>query len=535
MPPPHRLQDFTIQDIQPIGSTSPINHGQHSHSALAWAFSKVGLKEDSWLQRHRGKIVLGATSALAAFEYGTTGAVSMSSQLAMVFGAAVLAHESSEELMESVDRLKESHNINSGVIGVAAGAAHTASEFLLSAFATTGNYSDMVVATTMGSNVSHIPLMVGVAATIGAVSIDRFSAYKMNSAAIAAVTGAFGYQIATGEFNPYLSAGMVGAAFGYLHWRVRAGQTCETHDHCHNHSHNHAHDDKDYISLSYWRDAAKGLKLPKPNQALKGLNKSVQSVKETLSSLSLTSLKQIGTRIKSAGQSAIHPNIVALTTSLTALGFSAHILGNNVVKIAEQQGATATAMGATVAALAFALPELILTGKAALKKDGEMAWGAITGCTIATVGIVGGYQGLSGFEIPTSLGLAFKEGKLQMAAFAGSAAAIVSFANPWTARQLAKVDNIFAKIFEKRYQNVSDWLRNDGTKIPKIAAAPMLVAALSFYAYGTLPICHSHGNWVHCLERVPENAPPAPLPSPGDINDALKNAQPETSGPSFKF
>jgi Ca2+/Na+ antiporter len=481
------------------------DHHHHSedqsfnHGILKTLFSKANIADDSFLSRHRSKIVLGASAALAAIETQTTGSSTLGA-LGMMFGAAAVAHDATEDLMETTGKLTASHKISSGVVGMGVGAAHTASEFFLSAFSDAST-SDMVVATTMGSNVSHIPLMAGMAGVIGAVSIDKLYAYKMNTVAMAGVTGAFAYQIATGDFNPYLSAGMAGAGLGYLRWRVKAGQTCAVHGDACGHNHGHA-DETDYISIEYARETAKKIKNIKPGEMLERLNERVKETRDKFANVTMPTREEVTTKLKKVGKAISHENIVNLGASLGALGVSAHILGDNVIRLAEQGNLSTTAMGATAAALAFALPELILTGKAAAKKDGEMAWGAVTGCTIATVGIVGGYQGLSGLDVPAALDLATTEGKVQMAAFVGSAATIIAAVNPWVADKLAKVDNAAADLFEGKFQGVSNWLRNDGTKLSKVAAAPMVAAALTYYAASTLPVCHSHDNgFMHCFDR----------------------------------
>lgn len=475
----------------------------YNYGTLKYLFSKIENDETNWLERHRSKAILAAAGTLAAIEYHTANTTSLTSSLALIFGATVVAHDASEDLMEATGKLNETHQISSGVVGMGVGMAHTVSEGLLSVSSQVSGYEDLAISATMGSNVSHIPLMAGMAGIIGAVSIDKLYAYKMNAVAMASVTSAFAYQIATGEFNPYLSSGMVGAGIGYLGWRVKAGQTCAVHGDACGHTHNQNIDETDYISTSYWKKIAENVKNITPDKALERLTGTVQRTKNALSKISLKPL--------------IHENITTLATSLVALGVSAHVLGDNVIKLAEQGGISATAMGATVAALAFALPELILTGKAAMKKDGEMAWGAITGCTIATVGIVGGYQGLSNFDIPASLSLATTEGKVQMAAFAGSAATIIGATHPKIAGKLAKLDNATANWLEKndlikRAGKVSNWLRNDGTKLSKAVATPMLASAITFYALNTQPNCHWHGNSdvPHCIDDeyiIPETMP----------------------------
>jgi Ca2+/Na+ antiporter len=473
----------------------------YNHGILKKIFSKAGA---AFLERHRSKLVLGAAAALAAIEYKTTGTTSVSGALGMVFGATMVAHDASEDLMEAAGKLNETHNISSGIVGMSVGAAHTVSEGLLTVSSKVSGYEDMAVATTMGSNVSHIPLMAGLAGVIGAVSIDKPYAYKMNSVFMGGVTGAFAYQILSGDFNPWMSAGTIGAGAAYLAWRVSAGQTCAVHgDACGSHNHG-SKNETDYISLSYFKDTTNKIKNITIDGAASRLSDSIKGAKEKLSNISMPSTDRIKSKLNTAWKAVSHENIVTLATSLGALGVSAHVLGDNVIKLAEQGGISATATGATVAALAFALPELILTAKAALKKDGEMAWGAVTGCTVATVGIVGGLQGLGDFDVPASLNWATTEGKVQMGAFIGSAGAIIAATHPKVAGKLTKIDNAAADLLENKFKRVSDWLRNDGTKLSKIAAAPMLASAIAFYALNTQPNCHWHGNSdvPHCVGKT---------------------------------
>jgi Ca2+/Na+ antiporter len=504
-----------------------IEHEDH-HGLLRWMFSQAGADEGHWLQRHRSQIALSASIGLACFEYGTLGAMSAAGYSAMIVASGLVAHDASEDLLDAASKLQNSHGITGGVVGVAMGAAHTASEFLMTAFArsaqNSGAYSDMVVATTMGSNVSHIWLMTGVAGVVGAVSVDRFSAWKMNAVALGSMTAAFGWQVVTGEFNPYLSAGMVGGAVAFLSWRVQAGQTCATCPHT-----GTVIDQPDSSSINPLPTNAAKLSLKGCSEALTRLNESVQDACRALYFLPLKiEPKKIGTKLKELFNKITHPNVTTLATSLGGLAISAHIMGNNVVKLAEGSSLSTTALGASVAALAFALPELILTAKAAWKKSGDMAWGAITGCTVATVGIVGGYQGLSGFEVPQSLSFLTIEGKVQMGAFLGSAATIIAATSPWGARILASIDNWFADRLKNKWERASGWLRNDGTKISKASAAAMTAAAIAFYMTSTLPICHSHGKIYHCYNPAPE-----PLPSAQEAQNRLQNALPDNSPPDF--
>ncbi len=259
---------------------------QHNHHNKSVSYNHGILKKifslndaDGFLEQHRNKIILTAAGTLAAIEYHTT-STSVAGTLAMTFATAAVAHDASEDLLEATGKLKETHNISSGLVGVGVGLAHTMSEGFLSANAQFSGYEDIAIATTMGSNVSHIPLMAGTAGLIGALSIDKYSAYKMNTVFMGGITGAFGYQIATGAFNPYLSAGMVGAGSLYLLWRVKAGQTCAVHGDGCEHTHDNEKDETDYISFSYWRDLAKKVKNIKLDDAKSRLTHGVDTVQK---------------------------------------------------------------------------------------------------------------------------------------------------------------------------------------------------------------------------------------------------------------
>ncbi len=138
----------------------------YNHGILKKTMVFAGAQPDGFLERHRSKIVLAAAGTLAAIEYHTT-STSVAGTLAMIFASTAIAHDASEDLMESTGKLKETHNISSGVVGMGGGLAHTMSEGFLSASAHISGYEDVAISTTMGSNVSHIPLMAGMAGVIG--------------------------------------------------------------------------------------------------------------------------------------------------------------------------------------------------------------------------------------------------------------------------------------------------------------------------------------------------------------------------------
>lgn len=406
----------------------------YNNGILKAAFSKVSGRVGNWLNKHRKKIVLGAAAATAVIDYALTNST-MGSSLALLIAGAAIAHDSSEDIMETTGELKKTQNLSSGVVGTAVGATHTLAEGIFSLSASVQGNSDMAVASVMGSNASHILLMAGGAAVIGSVGKGQSTTWKLHAAGIAGLTGAFGYQIATGEFNPYLGAAMVGGGLYYLWNRVKTGETCAVHgDACggHDHSdHNHDHEPLEPVT---WK-----------------------------------------TRLTD-------PKLLQLGGSVAALTAGAHVAGHQIITQATNWGVTATVAGAGVAALAWALPELVLTWKAAHKGDREMAWGAVTGCTVATVGIVGGLMAMSGVPVPLNLDpFTTQEGLLHMGAFAGSAAAIVAATHP--------------KVIEK--------ISKDGSSLPKWLGGAFLAAAMGYYTSSAMTSCHFdfvNGELVeHCI------------------------------------
>lgn len=430
------------------------HHHDHDHKEISYnngilkyAFSKANGRVGDWLNKHRKKFVLGAAATTAAIEYSLTNSTMVSS-VALLFAGAAIAHDASEDIMEATGDLKKTQNLSSGVIGTAVGATHTLAEGLFSLSATIQGNSDIAVSSVMGSNASHILLMAGGAAVIGSVGKGQSTTWKMHALGVAGLTGAFGYQIATGEFNPYLGAAMVAGGGYYLWNRVKTGETCAIHgdacsgdDHSHDHDHDHG-----------------------PSEPL--------TLKSRLSD----------------------PKLLQLGGSVAALTVGAHVLGDQILVQAQDLGISETTAGAGIAALALAAPEIILTWKAAHKGDTEMAWGAVTGCTVATVGIVGGALAMSGVPVPINLDPTTSEGLLHMTAFGGSAAAIVAATHP--------------KVIEK--------ISKDGSSIPKWVGGAFLAAAMTYYANSALTTCHFDFIGGEMVEHCPTSGEKLHVPETDD-------------------
>lgn len=138
-----------------------------------------------------------------------------------------------------------------------------------------------------------------------------------------------------------------------------------------------------------------------------------------------------------------------------------------MIELSQTLGVNETTIGTTIAAISLAAPEIILTWKAALKGEKDLAWGTIVGCSTATVGIVGGGLALSGAPVPEMLDPTTREGLIHMIGFGGSTAAVLIASHPA--------------------------INKDG-KIGKIVGAGFLAAYMTYLAAsGGISNEHSHG------------------------------------------
>lgn len=343
-------------------------------------FSKVSGGLGDFLDTHRKKILLGTAAACTVAETLVTQNTPVFS-LPFLIAGGLLSHDASEDVLEQIGKLKDSQGLSAGVVGTAIGFGHTLAEGAFSVMASVNQSTDMAVASVMGSQPSHILLMAGGAAIIGTLGAGKSSAWKLHAGAMGLLTGAFGAQVMAGEFYPAAGAAMIAGGGYYMYRRVQDGQGCAIHGSAcsgHGHTHHHAHD-KQPITLK---------------------------------------------------QRLTDPHLLSLGGSVVTLTTAAHLMAHEFVALSQMTGVSETTMGATIAAISLAAPEIILTWKAAHKGQKELAWGTIVGCSTATVGIVGGGLALSGAPVPEMLDPSTTQGLIHMLGFGGSTAAILLATHP---------------------------------------------------------------------------------------------------------
>lgn len=148
--------------------------------------------------------------------------------MAGVMGAAfVLANEASEELMESIQYVRDKLHIAGGAVGMVLSGAHVSTEALMAVMAKFSDKfnhaSEYVVQVTMTNNLMHATAMTGIAGLAGALYLDKPQHRKMNIAAMTVTSSALGLQYVTNDYYWPLDAVGMGTAVGYALWRLRAG------------------------------------------------------------------------------------------------------------------------------------------------------------------------------------------------------------------------------------------------------------------------------------------------------------------------
>ncbi|MBQ3695368.1 MAG: calcium/sodium antiporter [Alphaproteobacteria bacterium] len=196
-------------------------------------------------------------------------------------------------------------------------------ELMTSLFAASIDAEGIAVGNVVGSNIANILLVLGVAAVIRAISVNKTS-FKRDSLFLS---------IATGVLVLALFWGRIGFILGFI--------MCATLGY--------------YVYYSYQTEKKEAKLDPTKTEV-------VRNKKSNHIELGLSIAKTI------------------LGIVLTVIG--ARVLVTNSVVLAERWGVSETIIGLTIVALGTSLPELATSIIASLKKHSDLAWGNVVGSNI---------------------------------------------------------------------------------------------------------------------------------------------------------
>jgi len=382
------------------------SHEDHTGSGIKGFFKRSA----AWIQSHQRPLVLGASALLATTALTTVVPSGILPLLALGAGGLYLMHKASDYALVDFESFGEKRGMSAMSLGIMTGVIHSASEAVVSFSALADGAPELALSNIVGGSIVHTLGILGATAAIAGIG-DKHSdrvGWKFNSAVMAAGTGALGAQLMGGELIPGLGLGMAGFGLYHLYKRVKGGEEC-THDHGDGHScgHSHAHNHETEHDHSTNSHSACG---------------------------------HDHTHDKSPKSRPAWVDGASAVLSLGALIAVSDVVVSNILDLSDKSGISHTVAGIGIAAIGTALPEAIMTIKAALKKKTGFALGNVMGCNITNTLLVGGAIGaisgldslgvdladhLSNIQVPESLRPNNVEGMLNWGAFIGSSALAV--------------------------------------------------------------------------------------------------------------
>lgn len=442
------------------------HHHDHGHNPHHAEGGIKGFFKNSaaWIKNNQRPLILGASALLATTAMTSLIPSGIVPLLALGAGGLYLMHKASDYALVDFESFGEKRGMSTMSLGIMAGVIHSASEAVVSFSALAGGSSDLALSNIVGGSIVHTLGILGAAAAISGIG-DKHSdrlGWKFNTAVMAAGTGALGAQMIGGELLPGLSIGMAGFGLYHLYKRVKGGEGC-SHDHgdghsCgHNHNNNHEHEH---------------------NHSACGHDH---------------------TQDKSPANRPAWVDGASAVLSLGALIAVSNVVVENILQLSNESSISHTVAGIGIAAVGTALPEAIMTIKAALKNKTGFALGNVMGCNITNTLLVGGAIGaisgldnlgvdiaehLSHIQIPDSLRPNNLEGVINWGTFIGSSALAVGV----LAAQGGKI---------KKWQGIT--------------AATMYAAYLTTMTQVAEPLQHCHPHFVegemimHCANDNNDN------------------------------
>ena len=382
------------------------HHHAHNHQKES-GIKGIFKRSAAWIKNNQRPLVLGASALLATTALTTVVPSGIIPLLALGAGGLYLMHKASDYALVDFESFGEKRGMSAMSLGIMTGVIHSASEAVVSFSALADGAPELALSNIVGGSIVHTLGILGATAAIAGIG-DKHSdrvGWKFNSAVMAAGTGALGAQLMGGELIPGLGLGMAGFGLYHLYKRVKGGEGC-SHDHGDGHScgHNHDHEHEHEHSHSH------------------------------------SACGHDHTHDKSPKSRPAWVDGASAVLSLGALIAVSDVVVSNILELSDQSGISHTVAGIGIAAIGTALPEAIMTIKAAMKKKTGFALGNVMGCNITNTLLVGGAIGaisgldhlgvdladhLSNIQVPESLRPTNVEGMLNWGAFIGSSALAV--------------------------------------------------------------------------------------------------------------
>lgn len=385
------------------------DHHDHLHDAGSTGIKGFFKRSASWIKNNQRPLILGGSALLATTSLTPLLPSGILAALGLGAAGLYLMHKASDYALVDFESFGEKRGMSAISLGIMTGVIHSASEAIVSFSALAGGSPDLALSNIVGGSIVHTLGILGAAAAISGIG-DKHSdrlGWKFNTAVMAAGTGALGAQLLGGELLPGLGLGMAGFGIYHLYKRVKGGEAC-THDHGDGHGCGHGHKDAHSHSNHHTNT---------PEGHAHG------------------TCGHDHTNDRSPASRPAWVDGASAVLSLGALIAVSDVVVSNILQLSDKSGISHTVAGIGIAAVGTALPEAIMTIKAAWKKKTGFALGNVMGCNITNTLLVGGAIGaisgldnlgvdmaehLSHIQVPDALRPNNLEGAINWGTFIGS-------------------------------------------------------------------------------------------------------------------
>lgn len=344
--------------MRPPTPTPPKN------SALKAAFGRV---RDFALENP-----LQSGSILTAVLLGTTALVTplLTSTVAagaIMLGSCALLGQSSNALIDHTKAIGQKLRLSPMLIGLGLGVLTSAPELFVSLGAIAQGNAALGIGNVVGSNISNILFILGATAAICDLNKGVGKGWKFNAMAVLGATAGYAGLLATGNMNMFTGLGMLGLCGAYM------------------------------------------------------VANHVISQRDLAAHPELRVTEKVETDPLHPGNMPTWFNAAWGVAGLGGVVYSADLLVNSASSFATGMGVSQALVGSLAVAVGTSVPELVVSIKAALKKEPDIALGNILGSNVFNILAVGGAVAVAGAAVPESFGLATAQGLLNLTAFGASA------------------------------------------------------------------------------------------------------------------
>jgi cation:H+ antiporter len=280
----------------------------------------------------------------------------------------LLLIKGSDFLVEAASRIAKKLGVPEFVIGLTLVAVGTSVPELASSIAaSTNGYDELIIGNLVGSNMANIGLILGIAAIITTIKIDRTMLKRDGYIMVGAVVLFYIFAL-TGMIRWYMGIVFLLLYLAYVMFLIKTKDSHEEHEF------------RDFVSYFF-----------KLEYLITVHNHAVRRIREGWESRKRGG-RVFGYQLKiyEAFKEGLVKDLLIVALSLVAIVFGAEYLVSGAMWLAGLLHMSSGLIGLSVVAIGTSLPELSVSITAAIKRYGDLAVGNIIGSNIANLFLIMG-------------------------------------------------------------------------------------------------------------------------------------------------